>query len=91
MAGMAVRQRAAAGMAKGSRWDKAWPASREEAIVSSLSIFIIGFVILIAGLAYGANMAGMSPQWIAVGVAVLAGIGVVMGVTKTRMKDPSHD
>jgi hypothetical protein len=63
----------------------------EEVDVSSLSIFIIGFVILIAGLAYGASMAGMSPQWIAVGVAVLAGIGIVMGVTKTRMRDPSHD
>ena len=33
--------------------------------MSNLAIFIIGFVILIAGLAYGANMAGMSPQWIA--------------------------
>ena len=64
---------------------------REEVVVSSLAIFIIGFVILIGGLAYGANMAGLSPQWIAVCVAVLAGIGVVMGVTKTRMKDPSHD
>ncbi len=59
--------------------------------MSSLSIFIVGFLIVIAGLAYGANMAGLSPQWIAVGVAVLAGIGIVMGVTKTRMKDPSHD
>jgi hypothetical protein len=36
-------------------------------------------------------MAGLAPQWIAVGVAVLMGIGVVMGVSKTRMKDPSHD
>jgi hypothetical protein len=59
--------------------------------MSNLTIFIIGFVILIAGLAYGASMAGMSPQWIAVGVAVLAGIGIVMGVTKTRTKEPSHD
>ena len=57
--------------------------------MSSLSIFIIGFVILIGGLAYGASMAGVSPQWIAVGVAVLAGVGVVMGVTKTRQKDPA--
>ncbi len=59
--------------------------------MSSLAIFIIGFVILIGGLAYGASMAGLAPQWIAVGVAVLMGIGVVMGVSKTRMKDPSHD
>lgn len=59
--------------------------------MSNLAIFIVGFVILIAGLAYGANMAGMSPQWIGVCVAVLAGIGVVMGVTKTRTKEASHD
>jgi hypothetical protein len=63
---------------------------REE-VVSSLSIFIVGFIILIAGLAYGASLAGMPPQWIAVVAVVLAGIGVVTGVSKTRMKDPSHD
>ncbi len=33
-----------------------------------------------AGLAYGANLAGMPPQWIAVCAVVLAGIGIVMGV-----------
>ena len=58
--------------------------------MSSLAIFIIGFVILIAGLAYGANLAGVPTQWIAVGAVVLAGIGIVMGVTRTRTKDPSH-
>ena len=58
--------------------------------MSNLAIFIVGFVILIAGLAYGANMAGMSPQWIAVCAVVLAGIGIVMGVSKTRTKDVSH-
>jgi hypothetical protein len=58
--------------------------------MSNLAIFIVGFVILIAGLAYGASMAGMSPQWIGVGVVVLTGIGVIMGVTKTRTKDASH-
>jgi hypothetical protein len=55
--------------------------------MSNLAIFIIGFIILIGGLAYGASMAGLSAQWIAVGVAVLAGIGIVMGVTKTRTKE----
>lgn len=58
--------------------------------MSSLAIFVIGFIVLIGGLAYGASMAGMSPQWIAVGALVLAGIGIVMGVTKTRTKDVSH-
>jgi hypothetical protein len=58
--------------------------------MSSLTIFIIGFIIVIGGLAYGASLAGMSAQWIAVGAVVLAGIGIVMGVTKMRTKDVSQ-
>jgi hypothetical protein len=58
--------------------------------VSSLAIYIIGFVILVAGLAYGASLAGLAPQWIAVGVLVLVGLGIATGVTRTRQRDPSH-
>lgn len=58
--------------------------------MSSLAIWIIGFIVLIGGLAYGASLAGMSPQWIGVMAVVLAGIGIVMGVSRTRTKDVSH-
>ena len=58
--------------------------------MSSLAIWIVGFIVLIGGLAYGASLAGMSPQWIGVGAVVLAGIGIVMGVSRTRTKDVSH-
>jgi hypothetical protein len=58
--------------------------------MSNFAIFIVGFIILVAGLAYGASIAGVSPQWIGVGVVVLVGIGVVMGVTKTRTKELPH-
>lgn len=58
--------------------------------MSSLAIWIIGFIVLIGGLAYGASLAGMSPQWIGVMAVVLAGVGIVMGVSKTRTKDVSH-
>ena len=58
--------------------------------MSNFAIFIIGFIILVAGLAYGASMAGLSAQWIGVGVVVLVGLGVVMGVTKTRTKELPH-
>lgn len=59
--------------------------------MSSLAIFIIGFIILVGGLAYGASMAGVASQWIVVGVLVLMGLGIAMGVTQTRHRDPSHD
>ena len=55
----------------------------------SFAIYIVGFIILVGGLAYGANLAGLAPQWIAVGCLVLIGIGIATGVTRTRQKDPS--
>ena len=59
--------------------------------VSSLAIFLIGFVILVGGLAYGASLAGLATQWIVVGVLVLMGVGIAMGVTRTRQRDMSHE
>jgi hypothetical protein len=54
----------------------------------SFAIYIVGFLILISGLAYGASLAGLATQWIVVGVLVLLGLGIAMGVTRTRQKDP---
>ncbi len=54
----------------------------------SFAIYIVGFIILIGGLAYGASMAGLATQWIVVGCLVLLGLGIAMGVTRTRQKDP---
>jgi len=56
--------------------------------MSSFAIYVVGMVVLIGGLAYGAHLAGLAPQWIAVGAIVLIGIGIVMAVSKTRQKDP---
>jgi hypothetical protein len=53
----------------------------------SFAIYIGGFLILIGGLAYGAWLAGLSTQWIVVGVLVLLGIGIARGATRTRTKD----
>jgi len=55
----------------------------------SFGIYIVGFIIVIAGLAIGANMLHVPPQWIGVGVLIMAGLGIVMGVSRTRQKDPS--
>ena len=54
----------------------------------SFAIYLVGFVILIAGLAYGASLAGVSTQWIVVGVLVLLGLGIARGAISTRQKDP---
>jgi predicted signal transduction protein with EAL and GGDEF domain len=55
----------------------------------SFALYIIGFVVLITGLAVGAHLMHIPPQWIGVGVLVLIGLGVVTGVTHTRQRDSS--
>ncbi len=55
----------------------------------SFGLYAAGFLILIAGLIYGAHLMHMPAQWIAVGAIVLLGIGIVTGVQSTRQKDPS--
>ena len=56
--------------------------------MSSFGIYIIGFIVLIVGLAIAANLLGAPPIWIGVGVIVLIGIGILMGVSKTKRPDP---
>ena len=55
----------------------------------SFGLYIAGYIIFIVGLATGAHLLGLSPQWIGVGVLCLVGVGIIHGVTATRQKDPS--
>jgi len=54
----------------------------------SFGIYTIGYVILIAGLAYLAHLMHMPERYIFAGAIVLVGAGIVSGVQKTRQKDP---
>jgi positive regulator of sigma E activity len=53
---------------------------------SSFGVYLIGFIILIVGLALGAHLAGVPDMWIAVGVICLVGIGILSAVKKTQGK-----
>ena len=54
----------------------------------SYTLYIIGFVIVIGGLIYGAVLMRVPQQWIIVGSIVLLGIAILTGVKATRQKDP---
>jgi hypothetical protein len=56
----------------------------------SFGIYIIGYLILIGGLIYGATLMHVPSQWIVVGAVVLAGLGIVTGVKATRQKDAAN-
>ena len=56
--------------------------------MSSFTTYIIGFVILVLGLAMAAYLLDIPGLWIAVGVIVALGIGVITATGRTKMKDP---
>jgi hypothetical protein len=57
--------------------------------MSSFASYIIGFLILIVGLAFAAYLLNIPSTWIGVGVIVLLGIGVLSATSRTKMRDPA--
>lgn len=56
--------------------------------MSNFGIYIIGYVILIVGIALGAHLLGVPNTWIGIAMIILVGIGVLTGVTRTKRPDP---
>lgn len=55
----------------------------------SFALYVVGYLIFIAGVALGAYYLRVPAHWIVVGVLVLIGIGIATGVARTRQKDPA--
>ena len=55
----------------------------------SFALYLLGFVIFVAGVAWGMSVFGVSHLYIGIAVVILIGLGIVTGVTRTRTKDPS--
>ncbi len=56
--------------------------------MSSFSTYLIGFIVLVIGLAIAAVLVGVSPTWVVVGCIVLIGLGILTATTRTKTKDP---
>ena len=56
--------------------------------MSSFGTYLVGYLLVIVGLAIGAYLLNVPSTWIAVGVVVLIGLGIVTATTRTRPKDP---
>ena len=57
--------------------------------MSAFGTYLIGFMILILGLALAAYLLNVPPLWIVAGVIVMAGIGVLTATTRTKNRDDS--
>ncbi len=51
--------------------------------MSSFQMYLFGYIVLIIGLSAAAYLLGLDPVWIAVGVIILIGIGI-MAATRNR-------
>lgn len=56
--------------------------------MSAFGTYLIGFIVLIVGLGIAAFLLNVPTMWIAVGVIVLIGIGILTATSRTKMKDP---
>jgi hypothetical protein len=54
----------------------------------SFGIYIVGYIVLVVGLAMGAHLMNIPPRWIGVGIVCMMGIGILTAVTTTRHRDP---
>jgi hypothetical protein len=56
----------------------------------SFGLYVIGYLIVIGGLTYGAALMHVPAHWIVVGAIVMVGVGIVTGVKTTRPKDSAN-
>lgn len=57
--------------------------------MSSFATYLIGFIVLIVGLAIAAYLLNVPTTWIAVGVVVLLGVGILSATSRTKVRDPA--
>jgi hypothetical protein len=65
------------------------PVPVESDVMTNMMIYLIGTLLVVAGLAYGADRVGISQPWIIAGALVIIGLGLMGGIVKTRQKDPA--
>jgi hypothetical protein len=59
--------------------------------LNNFAIYLVGTLLIVGALAFGAHLLGAPPAWIGIGATVLVGLGILSGVTRTRQKDAPAD
>lgn len=53
----------------------------------SFALYVMGFLILIGGVAWALVTAGVRPLYVVIACVIMLGIGILTGVSRTRSKD----
>ena len=54
----------------------------------SFLLYMIGFIVFIAGLAWLATVAGVSQVFVTIGAIILLGVGIFTAIARMREKEP---
>lgn len=54
----------------------------------SFMLYVFGFLVVIAGVAWAMDIAGVQSRWILITSLILLGLGILTGAARTRSKDP---
>ncbi len=57
--------------------------------MTNFFVYMIGVLLVIGALAYGASLMGISSTWIMVFALAVLGLGVMGAIVKTKQKEPS--
>ena len=55
----------------------------------SFILYLVGFMLIVGGIAWGLLVAGVPHLYVGIVCLVIFGIGIISGVAKTRVKDPN--
>lgn len=53
----------------------------------NFAIYLLGYILMIVGVAYGMHAAGLGQQWIIAAVLILAGLGVTAALSRAKRGD----
>jgi hypothetical protein len=56
----------------------------------SFFLYIVGLALLIGGIGWALVTAGVAQTYVVIICLIVAGIGVMMAVSRTRLKDPPN-
>jgi positive regulator of sigma E activity len=57
--------------------------------MTNFLVYMLGVIIVVCALAYGAHLLGVSDRWIGIGAAAGAGLGIMAAIVKTRRPQSS--
>ena len=55
----------------------------------SFALYMLGLAVLLGGVAWGLIVAGLALTYVVIACLIIAGLGIMMAVSRTRAKDPA--